>query len=73
MTDLKTSASRVRQFRQRLRASGSARLEVSVGADVVADVKEMARQRGCPVWQVVEAALIDFVAGNAPGQSRAKE
>ncbi len=65
-TDAESSTSRVRKHRQRSRVSGNARLEVSVGADVVASVKKMARQRNCPVWKVVQSALVAYVAGNKP-------
>jgi hypothetical protein len=72
MTDVKSSTGRVRQHRQRSRVSGNTRLEVVIGADVADDVKKLARQRGCPIWQIVEAALIAHVAGNAPHQEGPK-
>lgn len=60
----KPSAPRVRRHRQQLLQAGNIRLEVSIGADVAADVRLLAAQRGEPVWRVVEAALIRYVTGN---------
>ena len=64
MTTTKTSAPRVRQHRQSLRDTGSVRFEVSLGADVVADIKALAVRHGVPVWKAVEDALIAHVSGN---------
>ena len=61
---IEPSAPRVRRHRQQLHQSGNVRLEVSIGADVASDVRALAEQRGCTVWQVVEAALINYVTGN---------
>lgn len=62
MTKTKLSTPRVRQHRQQLRDAGNVRLEVSLGADVVADIKALAAQRGVPVWELVEDALIAHVS-----------
>jgi hypothetical protein len=65
-TTTKSSASRVRLHRQQLRAAGSGRLEVSIGADVAADIRALAASQGIPVWKVVEDALTAHVTGNKP-------
>ncbi len=62
-TSNKSSAPRVRQHRQRLRDTASVRLEVTIGADVAADIRALAAQRGIPVWKAVEDALIAHVTG----------
>ncbi len=64
MTTTKPSSPRVRQHRQRLHDTGSVRLEVSVGADVAADIRALAASQGVPVWKAVEDALIAYVSGN---------
>lgn len=63
-TNPKPAAARVRKHRQRLRAAGSVRLEVSLGADVAADIKALAASQGLPVWKTVEDALVAYVTGN---------
>jgi hypothetical protein len=63
-TTNKPSASRVRQHRQQLRHDGNVRLEVSLGADVAADIKALAASQSLPVWKAVEDALIAHVTGN---------
>ena len=60
----KSSASRVRRHRQQFIRDGNVRLEVSIGRDVADDVRLLALQRGCRVWEVVQAALTEYVTGN---------
>ena len=58
MTTTKTSAPRVRQHRQSLRDTGSVRFEVSLGADVVADIKALAMEKlGIELPPVIVAAV----------------
>ena len=59
-----SSASRVRRHRQQFAKDGNVRLEVSIGRDVAEAVKFLALQRGCRVWEVVQAALTEYVTGN---------
>ena len=61
MSTDKPSAPRVRQHRQQLRAAGNVRLEVSIGADVAADIRALAASQGIPVWKAVEDALVAYV------------
>ena len=64
MTTDKPSAPRVRQHRQRLRDTGSVRLEVSIGADVAADIRALAAIRQVPLWVIVQDALVAYVTGS---------
>ena len=59
-----SSASRVRRHRRQFALDGNMRLEVSIGRDVADDVRLLALQRGCRVWEIVQAALTEYVTGN---------
>jgi len=64
-TGNRRSTARVRLHRKLFRQAGITRLEVAIGADVVSEAKALALKQACPVWQIVEAALIAYVAGNS--------
>lgn len=51
------SRERVRRFRQGRKREGCARLEVTIGADVVAMLKAVAMRTRLPVWKCAEAAI----------------
>jgi hypothetical protein len=49
---------------------GSARLEVTIGRDVVEKMKILANKRGCHLWEIVEAACLAYehtATGNKDG------
>jgi hypothetical protein len=66
MSTDKPSAPRVRRHRQQLQRDGNVRFEVTIGADVAADIRALATSRQVPVWKAVEDALIAHVTGNKP-------
>lgn len=51
-----TSTARARRHREKLRTD-CARLDITIGADVAAKLKAMAKQKGVPMWQIVEGAI----------------
>ena len=57
-----TNTESVKKFREKMTAEGCARLEVTIGAAPIDQVRELARQRGRPVWEVVQDALEAYVA-----------
>lgn len=61
-----TSTDRTRNFRARLAGNDCARLEVALGRDVIRQARAFAKQKGQPMWQVVEDALQAYLdsAGN---------
>ena len=64
MNTTNPSAPRVRRHRRQLQRDGNVRFEVTIGADVAADIRALAAQRGIPVWKAVEDALTAHVTGN---------
>lgn len=59
-------SSRVRRHRSKMVAQGCQRLEITIGADVVAKMRDAARRQGRPLWQVVEDACEKYssISGN---------
>jgi hypothetical protein len=63
LTDLDThptSTDRARRHRERLRAEGCRRLDVTIGSDVVGKLKAVAKKLEVPVWQAAEEAFEDL-------------
>lgn len=50
------STARVRLHREKLRKDCT-RLDVTIGADVAAKLKSMAKQRGVPLWEAVQDVI----------------
>ena len=54
-------------------AEECARMEVTIGAGVISQARELARQRRRPLWEVVQDALEAYVAtGQAAETGNAK-
>lgn len=60
LTDLDTqptSTDRARRHRERMRAEGCSRLDVTVGSDMADKLKAVAKKLDVPVWQAAEEAI----------------
>lgn len=59
----------VRKHRAKNAEEGLGRMEVTLGRGLITHARDLARQRRCPLWQVVEDALIAAtghgITGNA--------
>ena len=52
----------VRKHRAKNAEEGLGRMEVTLGRGLIAQARDLARHRRCPLWQVVEDALISYIA-----------
>lgn len=52
-----TSTDRARRHRERMRTEGCSRLDVTVGSDMAAKLKAIAKKLDVPVWQATEEAI----------------
>ena len=52
------NTARVQKHRAKNAEEGLGRMEVTLGRGLIAQARDLARQRRCPLWQVVEDALI---------------
>lgn len=59
-----TSTARARRHREGLKKD-CARLDITIGADVAEKLKGVAKQRGVPMWQVVEEAIEALAHGGS--------
>lgn len=50
------STARVRSHREKLASNGCQRLEITIGTDVVEQMRTLAKRQGLPLWQVVQEA-----------------
>jgi len=56
----------VQKYRAKMDAEGCARLEITIGRLSIDQARELAKRKQCPLWQVVQDALLAYVAtGNA--------
>lgn len=62
------SRDRVRRFRQRVKQEGCVRLEVTIGADVAAKLRAVAKQLDVPLWKSAEDAFEDFARKHGIGE-----
>lgn len=63
------SAARTRRHREKLRKDCT-RLDVTIGADVAERLKSMSKQRGQPLWAVIEEAIDAMAtATGSPGNT----
>ena len=63
----------VQKHRAKMAAEECARMEVTIGAGVISQARELARQRRRPLWEVVQDALEAYVAtGQAAETDNAK-
>ena len=56
----------VKKYRAKLATEDCARMEVTLQKDLINQTLELARETRRPLWEVVEAALIAYVAGHLP-------
>ena len=54
------AGARLRRHRALLITRDCARLEVSIGCDVIGLARTEAKREGCPLWQIVEAAIAAY-------------
>lgn len=54
------NSARVRKCRAQMIKDGNARMEVTLCRGLITQARDLARQRRCPLWQVVEDALIAY-------------
>ena len=52
----------VRKCRAKNAEEGLGRMEVTLGRGLIAQARHLARRQRCPLWQVVQDALIAYVA-----------
>ena len=52
---------RVQEHRDRMKANGYQRMEVTLGGGMIDRTREVARMRHWPLWRVVEEALDAYV------------
>lgn len=55
-----TSTDRARRHRERMRAEGCSRLDVTVGSDMAGKLKAVAKKLDVPVWHAAEEAFEDL-------------
>jgi hypothetical protein len=56
----------VKKHRDQMVQEGCARMEVTIGGVVIEQARELAKRKQCPLWLVVQEALMAYVAtGNA--------
>jgi hypothetical protein len=60
-----TTKARVQKHRAKLIANQCRRLEVCIGLDVIDGVRELAKRKKVPTWEVVEDALKAHVSRHA--------
>ena len=60
---------RVQKHRTQMAAEGCARVEVTLGAWLIAKARESARKSGWPLWAVVHEALIAHLKTGSPGET----
>lgn len=51
----------VKKHRAKNSAEGLARMEVTLGRGLIKQARDLALQKRCPLWEVVEEALIAYV------------
>ena len=64
--EAKLANARVRKHRAKLRAAQCQRLEVWIGSGVIEDVRDLAKRKNCPTWEIVQDALQAYVTGHTP-------
>jgi hypothetical protein len=52
----------VQKHREKLTTEGCARLEITISRGVIDRARDLAQQKRCPIWQVVQDALIAYFA-----------
>lgn len=52
----------VQKHRARMKASGCNRIEVTIGGAPIDQARNLAKRKRCPLWQVVQDALIAYLA-----------
>jgi hypothetical protein len=56
----------VQKHRAKNAAEGLGRMEVTLGRGLITQARDLAQQRRCPLWQVVQDALLAYIpTGNA--------
>ena len=64
----------VQKHLAKMHEEGLGRMEVTLGRGLIAQARDLARQRRCPLWQVVEDALIaatgQVIPDNATGNEK---
>ena len=56
---------RVQKHRAKLATEDCARIEVTLQKDLIRQARDLARQNRRPFWEVIEAALIEYLADHA--------
>lgn len=51
----------VKKHRAKMDAEGCARLEITIGRIAIDQARELAKRKQCPLWQVVQEALMAYV------------
>ncbi len=57
----------VQKSRAKMAKAGYARMEVTLGLGLIKLARDLAKQRRCPLWEIVEQALLAYVAIAAAG------
>jgi hypothetical protein len=52
----------VQKHRANMAEEGNARMEVTLGRGLISQARDLAKQKRCPLWEVVEQALLAYVA-----------
>ena len=59
----------VQKSRAKMATAGYARMEVTLGRGLLKQARDLAKQRRCPLWQVVQDALIVATGNAAAGKA----